>query len=247
LVTLALVVWSTGALDAPLSSVGLNKEDCAANLFGVKKCGDELLAFCEASYDRELNADACDDILREAGTSGGAVLARQRVERRERAKRAREAAQQRRQQQAAAARISIRIGDTYRLGDVSYTVKRIATSTRAAGQYSPILPDTGRSFVIAEITYLNSGRRPLDILCAAGDNFRLADSHDRVFSADGDAMFDAALNEEACSREVQPGDRDDAAIIFQVAKTVSPADLLIGQLNDPPPPGTEPYLAVAVP
>jgi hypothetical protein len=40
------VLWGTGSLDKPLSSVGLNKEPCVVNGFGATFCGDDAKAMC---------------------------------------------------------------------------------------------------------------------------------------------------------------------------------------------------------
>ena len=46
LVVLAVMaLWFTGSLDGPLSSVGLNKNDCAKNGFGATFCGDDLTTY----------------------------------------------------------------------------------------------------------------------------------------------------------------------------------------------------------
>jgi hypothetical protein len=59
-------LWSTGALDRPLSEIGLNKNDCIQNAFGTKFCGDEATRYCENTRDlRELAdqpRDVCDEI-----------------------------------------------------------------------------------------------------------------------------------------------------------------------------------------
>lgn len=60
---LLVLLYTIGALDEPLSSVGLNKGTCAENAFGNKMCGDELKEFCKESYNPELNADTCDEVL----------------------------------------------------------------------------------------------------------------------------------------------------------------------------------------
>ena len=64
---LVLLLYTSGALDEPLSDVGLNTQDCAQTLFGQKRCGDELYEWCHEHYDERLNADACDGILRDRG------------------------------------------------------------------------------------------------------------------------------------------------------------------------------------
>lgn len=73
-----VVLWATGSLDEPLSGVGLNKETCAKNLFGNKMCGDELVAFCKSNYDKDVNADTCDDVLRDAGLDPAAIVSAQK-------------------------------------------------------------------------------------------------------------------------------------------------------------------------
>jgi len=64
-----VVLWHSGTFDRPLSEIGLNAKTCATNLFGAKLCGHDLAEWCESNYDADLNADACDDALDEAGMS----------------------------------------------------------------------------------------------------------------------------------------------------------------------------------
>ena len=51
------IVWFTGGLDKPLSSVGLNKEPCVQNAFGATFCGDDAKRLC-----REFGGPACPDL-----------------------------------------------------------------------------------------------------------------------------------------------------------------------------------------
>lgn len=238
----AIALWWTGSLDRPLSSVGLNSETCAQNLFGATICGDDLVAFCKDSYDPDINADVCDEVLRDAGSSPAEVLAGQRATDRARARRAQDATLEARFN----ARIKTGMRQSAALGDLTYRVVRARRASRTSGSTGAILPRAGNQLVIADITYRNDGSAPVDLLCGGGSNFRLVDVHGRSFSTDSDAMFDAPRNDETCARDLQPGELEDATLIFQVPRSTQPADVLIGQPDDPPPGGTERYLVVNI-
>ncbi len=229
-----VVVWVVGSSESWLPA-GLT-EECAVTLLGGEVCGDDLLAFCQKSYDPEINADVCDGVLSDAGTSGPEVLAGRRATSRERHRRA-----------VALARTRVGIGQPRRLGDVVYTVRSARWVSQLQGSLDEvILPQAGRRFFVARVSYKNVGRTPLDLLCGGATNFRLLDSRSRVFSTDEEAMIEHELNDEACVRKAQPGDLDTAAVVFQVSDAVTPVDLLIGRRSGPPPPGAEPYLAIPV-
>jgi len=77
---LALLVagaYFAGALDEPLSAVGLNKTTCAKNVFGNRMCGDELVQFCQDNYGPG-NHDVCDAALDDAGIDPTRIAASQR-------------------------------------------------------------------------------------------------------------------------------------------------------------------------
>lgn len=73
---IALVaLYASGRLDEPLSSVGLNSRDCIENVFGNRTCGDAAVTFCRENYDPDLNANVCDDVLKDAGEDPTAIAA----------------------------------------------------------------------------------------------------------------------------------------------------------------------------
>jgi RNA polymerase subunit RPABC4/transcription elongation factor Spt4 len=53
---IAVILWFSGALDKPLSSMGLNKEACVQNAFGATFCGEDAERVC-----REFGGEGCRD------------------------------------------------------------------------------------------------------------------------------------------------------------------------------------------
>jgi hypothetical protein len=233
---IALVIaWQAGTFDRPLSEVGLNAETCAQNLFGATVCGDELVVFCKRNYDPDINADVCDDILREEGVDPAAIARRQReVE-------ALSATRAQNKQRTDVAR-----GASGTLDGVEYTAGAVRTVKRVTGPAGAFKAKPGNVLIVTDIDYRNRGDKPVDVLCGAGNQFRLVDRRDKLYSADSEGMFSATANDEGCSRDVQPGQREDAQVIFQVPRGVVASELLIGEPADVPPPGDSPYLSVAV-
>jgi hypothetical protein len=235
--TVAAVLWSSGAFDEPLADVGLNSRTCAENLFGAKMCGDELVAFCKERYDPDLNADTCDESLREAGVLNevkAGLAAREAREQHETEERIdRELAAQERVEREKAreaerrARTPARFAEPATLGDVVYNIESITTSAELNGAFDVQAAGADRTFVIANMTYRNVGEKPLDLLCAGGNGFALIDVRGRRFSADDDVMFEAAANDEACAGDIQPGDQGDAVAVFNVRDNVRPAQLVV--------------------
>jgi hypothetical protein len=43
----AVIVWSTGPADRPLSEIGLNRNPCIVNGFGAKSCGQHAKDYCQ--------------------------------------------------------------------------------------------------------------------------------------------------------------------------------------------------------
>lgn len=58
-VVLVLFVWRSGALDQPLSSLGLNAHPCIRNGYGATFCGSEASAYCASM---RWAPDACADL-----------------------------------------------------------------------------------------------------------------------------------------------------------------------------------------
>jgi hypothetical protein len=82
LAAILAVAYFTGGLDEPLSSLGLNTQTCAENLFGNRMCGDELVAFCEDNYNPGANGDTCDTVLTDAGVDLDQIVADKRTDQR---------------------------------------------------------------------------------------------------------------------------------------------------------------------
>ncbi len=225
-----VALYATGFLDKPLSSVGLNTEPCAERLIGGKLCGAELVAFCRESYDPEINEDTCGQVLRDEGVDT-AALAREReeAEREEIARVEREFEEEEKRKAAEAEKAARREGKLERpsaIEGITFTVERIGPSASVEGSYSTLSPAKGKQFVVAPLEYKNTGDGPLDLLCG-GSGFRLIDDAGRKFRPDAEAMLEAAANSEACSGGVQPGDAEDAIVIFEVARTVRPVQLVL--------------------
>ena len=218
---------ATTLLLVAASGCGVGEGDCAETAFGREMCGDELVRFCEERYNPRLNSDTCDPVLREAGIDPEEVLAGQRQQERDR----RRAARERREQAELDARQNIDLGVPTRDNGIVFTVDAVREGRTIDGAYDEVVESRpGRKFVIAELTYKNAGREPVDLLCSAsagGDGFALIDRAGRTFSVADEAMFSAAENEEACGRETQPGETEDALVVFEVPAAVRPSELLV--------------------
>jgi len=167
------LAWFSGALDEPLSSVGLNSETCIENAFGVKTCGEDAVRFCRKQYDRELNGDVCDDVLSEAGIDPKKMLA-------ERRQRARAAARRKLERN----RTRVKVGEAGTDDGVSFTVTAFEERESIEGAYDRATPKDGNIFIVAKFTYTNDGTKPIDLLCsmtAGTDGAVLFDSRDRQF------------------------------------------------------------------
>jgi hypothetical protein len=57
ILAILVIVWFTGSLDRPLSSVGLNKNPCVQNAFGATFCGDDAERLCE-----QFGGSACAEL-----------------------------------------------------------------------------------------------------------------------------------------------------------------------------------------
>jgi hypothetical protein len=67
LLAVLAVVWSTGALDEPLSHIGLNKDPCLKNAFGATFCGDDAKSYCESLSELRKLAPNANDVCTELG------------------------------------------------------------------------------------------------------------------------------------------------------------------------------------
>ncbi len=176
-------------------------ENCAETLFGRELCGDELVAFCKERYDRQINADTCDPVLRDAGIDPEEMLAERRRRRAER-----------RRARIEAARIPAKLGEPGRVAGVEYVVQSVTEVSSLAGAYGTVIePRGGNKLVIVNLIYRNVGRKPTDLFCGGAPGFALIDVQGRQFSPDDEAMFESIANEEACAEELQPGSEDDAS------------------------------------
>lgn len=238
----AITLWARGAFDEPLSKVGLNAETCAENLFGNRLCGDELVAFCEERYDPDINEATCREVLADAGRDPELVASDNAREQQdqiaetiadtERVERERLAEERR------ANRHDATIGAAAQDDGVSFTVDRPRTLTSIAAEYDTATPKPGRVFLTFDVRYTNRGSRPIELLCdvtAGRSGFTLIDSTGRQFQPNADAMLTAAANSEACGEAVQPGDSEDALIVFQVRPSLEPRDLLVWNPAKPGP------------
>jgi hypothetical protein len=197
-------------------------ENCAETLLEGELCGDELVEFCTERYDRQINADTCDPVLRDAGIDPEEMLAERRRRRAER-KLAR----------IEAARVPVRIGEAGRVGGLEYVVENVTEASSLDGAYGTVLePKGGNKLVVANLIYRNVGTKPADLLCGGASGFALIDELDRQFSVDDEAMFESILNDEACSEELQPGSEEDAQVIFDIGADVEPRVLRIWNGND---------------
>jgi hypothetical protein len=70
-VGLIVLWWSTGALDRPLSSIGLNKNPCIVSLFGGTLCGDDAERVCSSELLGQ--APACRELRGETAESPAEV------------------------------------------------------------------------------------------------------------------------------------------------------------------------------
>lgn len=54
---------------AALATAGCSSSEqtCARTLLAGEICGDDLVLFCEQNYDKDTNADVCDQVLRDDG------------------------------------------------------------------------------------------------------------------------------------------------------------------------------------
>lgn len=82
IIGILILAYASGRLDAPLSTLGLNKSTCAENLFGNKMCGADLVDFCRDNYNPSVNADTCDTVLADEGIDPVAIADEQRADRR---------------------------------------------------------------------------------------------------------------------------------------------------------------------
>ena len=233
------LAWSAGALDEPLSSVGLNSETCIENAFGNKTCGDDAVRFCRKRYDRDLNGDVCDDVLTEAGIDPKKMLA-------ERRRRARAAARRRLERN----RTRVKIGEAGTDDGVSFTVTALDQRESIDGDYDNATPKAGNIFIVAKLSYTNDGTKPIDLLCsitAGTDGAVLVDGRDRQFSPDTDATSVAPANEEACGDDVQPGDTEDAELVFDVSDSTQPKGLVLWNPDKAGPEDGGTFLAIPTP
>jgi hypothetical protein len=249
LAVLAGGAWATGALDKTLVDVGLNKETCSKNLFGNVMCGDELVEFCLDRYDPEINGDVCETVLRDAGEDPEAAARRVEFDEAQRmreieedleadAQREEREEEERLEEQRAAARDEAAIGDATELGGLTLTVDQLGPAELVEGAYTDVTADRGRQLFVAQVTYRNAGSSPSGYLCSvtAGDQgFMLVDNQGREFTPDGEKTLEAAANEEACGGELQPGEGDDAWIVFEVPASVDPVELIAWNPDEPGP------------
>lgn len=219
--------------------MGLNQETCIENVFGGKRCGDDAVRFCRKRYDRDLNGDVCDDVLTEAGIDPEKMLA-------ERRKRARAAARRRVERN----RTAVQLGERGTDDGVSFTVTALERRESIDGAYEHAAPKAGNIFIVAKLTYTNSGSKPIDLLCsmtAGSDGALLFDSRNRQFGTDGEATGVASANEEACGDNVQPGDTEDAELVFDVSSSIRPKGLVLWNPEKAGPEDGGTFLAIPTP
>jgi hypothetical protein len=213
---IAAALWLSGSLDEPLSSVGLNKETCAENLFGNKMCGDELLSFCEGHYDKQVNGDVCETVLSDNGEDPRQV-----------------AADLKRQEQADLDSIDdtttaepvpqdteVSVGDSADDDGITFRVRAINTAPDGLPKVDggTVRARRGEQLIVVTLSFENGTNKPIDLGCsifAGSDGIRLLDTSDREFTPD-DSGFEIAGNEDACGDGIQPGLRGKALVPFRI-------------------------------
>jgi hypothetical protein len=216
-------------------------ETCAQPLVGKELCGADLARFCEERYDPAVNDDVCRQVLIDEGVDP----ARQAriVTRRENARvqqASDEAAQAEADRVARARRANrhaISLETTSTDDGLRYTVHAPRRTDSIPSDYDAAYAKAGHTFIVFPVTVTNDGRKPTDVVCAAGaggNGFLLIDDRVREFHVDSNATLTAPDN-AACGDNLQPGDTQRAEIVFQVISSIRPAHLLVWNPDEPGP------------
>jgi hypothetical protein len=111
------------------------------------------------------------------------------------------------------------LGEDFQLGDFTYNVKRVTSSTTIGSGFAKKRASEGALFVVVEYTILNESSATETVLA---DDFRIVDSQKREFRPSSEAntalMMSGATKDFVIS-EVQPGIKKKMQTAFEMPET----------------------------
>lgn len=122
-------------------------------------------------------------------------------------------------QQPAAAENALVIGDTFRLGDFTYRVTRVAKADTLGNEFSNETAGQNATFVVVQYEITNEGK---ETHTGLADDFELLDSAGRKFrpsSRGSTAFMMAGGNDDFLLTELQPGITKPSVQVFEVPLT----------------------------
>lgn len=120
---------------------------------------------------------------------------------------------------AAAAANALVIGDTFRLGDFTYRVTRVARADTLGNQFTNETAGPNATFVVVQYEITNEGK---ETHTGLADDFELLDSAGRKFrpsSRGSTAFMMAGGNDDFLLTELQPGITKPSVQVFEIPLT----------------------------
>jgi hypothetical protein len=114
---------------------------------------------------------------------------------------------------------TVKLGETFQLGEFSYMVTEVKTAKNLGNQFMKEEAGEGATFLIVYFTIRNDGKETATVM---KDDFEIRDTQDRTFRSSSNANTALAMSndDDFMISELQPGLQKTTATAFEVPEDV---------------------------